>query len=66
MIENDGLFLSLFVSCSLYSFLSFYRILVYNTFSVVRNIMLDAKWTFEIKNHRTGKILHQIFGFHKW
>ena len=63
-MENDGLFLSLFVSCSLYSFLSFYKILVYYTFSVGRNILLDFKWTFEIKNHRTGKIWHQVFGFH--
>jgi len=59
-IENDGLFLSLFVSCSLYSFLSFYRILVYYTFSVGRNVLLDSMWTFEIKNHRTGKIWHQV------
>jgi len=38
MIENDGLFLSLFVSCSLYSFPSLYTTLVYYTFSVGRNI----------------------------
>jgi hypothetical protein len=54
-----------FISCFLYYFLSLYRILVYYAFSVKRNILLDVKWTFQIKSHRTGKIWRQIFGFHK-